>query len=59
MVDHGSYRNATLRRIAVALQVQTSELTSPGEREHQPLKGEPREDARDALYRRTPGPEPS
>jgi transcriptional regulator with XRE-family HTH domain len=58
MGDHGNHRNETLHKIAVALQVRTSDLTSPGEREAQTMRGEPWEDVRDALYRRTPGPGP-
>jgi hypothetical protein len=57
MVNHRGYRNATLHKIAVAVQVQTSELTSPGEREHKPVKGERREDGRDAPKRHPAGPE--
>lgn len=56
--DHGSHRNETLHKIAKALQVRTSDLTSPGKAEHQPVPGEPWEDVRDALYRRSPQPEP-
>lgn len=54
----GGHRNETLHKIARALQVRTSDLTSPGEPEHQPVPGEPWEDVRDALYRRSPRPEP-
>lgn len=56
--DHGSHRGETLHKIARALLVHTSDLTSPGEREHQPVPGEPWEDVRDALYRRGPSCEP-
>lgn len=56
--DHGNHRNETLHKIAVALHVHTSDLTSPGQREHQPVPGERWEDVRAALYRRTPDPEP-
>lgn len=52
----GNPRNRTLHAVAKALQVRTSDLTSPGEPEHQPVPGEPWEDVRDALYRRTPDP---
>lgn len=58
MGDHGNHRNATLHKIALALKVRTSDLTSPGEREHQAVEAKPWEDVRDALYNRTPGPEP-
>jgi transcriptional regulator with XRE-family HTH domain len=56
--DIGNHRGETLHAIAKALQMRTSELTAPGEREHQPVPGEAWEDVRDALYRRTPDPEP-
>lgn len=52
MGGHGAHRNATMHKIARALQVRTSDLVNPGEREHQPVPGEPWEDVRDALYRR-------
>ncbi len=56
--DAGNHRGETLHALARAMQLRTSDLTTPGEREHQPVPGEPWEDVRDALYRRTPGPEP-
>jgi transcriptional regulator with XRE-family HTH domain len=56
--DAGNPRRETLHAIARALQVRTSDLTAPGQAEHQPVPGEPWEDVRDALYRRTPGPVP-
>jgi transcriptional regulator with XRE-family HTH domain len=52
--DTGHPRQETLHAIARALHVRTSDLTVPGEREHQPVPAEPWEDVRDALYRRTP-----
>jgi transcriptional regulator with XRE-family HTH domain len=58
MGDHGSHRNETLHKIAKALRVRTSDLTSPGQAEHQPVPGEPWEDVRDVLYRRSREPEP-
>jgi transcriptional regulator with XRE-family HTH domain len=56
--DNGSHRNETFHAIAKALQARTSDLTSPGQPEHQPVTAEPWEDVRDALYRRVPGSEP-
>lgn len=56
--DNGNHRNETLHAIARALQVRTSDLTTPGQAEHQPVPGEPWEDVRDALYRRGRQPEP-
>jgi hypothetical protein len=35
MGDHGNHRSETLHKIAKSLQVRTSDLTSPGEAEHQ------------------------
>lgn len=58
MGDHGNHRNETLHKIAVALEVHTSDLATAGQPEHQPVAGERWEDVRDALYRRSPGPEP-
>jgi transcriptional regulator with XRE-family HTH domain len=55
---HGNPRNDTLHKIARGLQVRTSDLATPGEPEYQPVPGEPWEDVRDALYRRSPQPEP-
>jgi transcriptional regulator with XRE-family HTH domain len=51
-------RNQTLHAIAGALHVHTSDLSAPGQPEHQPVPAERWEDVRDALYRRTPGSEP-
>lgn len=56
--DDGGHRLETLHAIARALQVRTSDLTVPGQREHQPVPGEPWEEVRDALYRRDPGQDP-
>jgi transcriptional regulator with XRE-family HTH domain len=53
----GNPRNRTLHAVAEALRVRTSDLANPGEPEHQPVPGEPWEDVRDALYRRTAEPE--
>ncbi len=58
MGDHGNHRGETLHKIAIALKVRTSDLTSPGKPGHEPVPGEPWEDVRDALYRRAPGSEP-
>jgi transcriptional regulator with XRE-family HTH domain len=52
----GNPRNRTLRRVADALRVDTSAFLTPGEPEFQPVPGEPWEEVRDALYRRTEGP---
>jgi transcriptional regulator with XRE-family HTH domain len=57
--DAGNPRLETLHAIAKALQVRTSDLATHGQPEHQPVPGEPWEDVRDALYRRTPGPGPA
>lgn len=57
--DHGNHRNETLHKIARALQVRTSDLTAPGQPEHQPVPGDPWEDVRDALYQRGPVVEPN
>jgi len=56
--DAGHPRNETLHALAEALHVRTSDLSVPGEPEHQPVPGEAWEDVRDALYRRSPEPEP-
>jgi hypothetical protein len=55
--DHGGHRNETLHKVARALHARTSDLMVPGEREHQPVPGEPWEDVRAALYRRGPAVE--
>lgn len=55
---YGNHRNQTLHSIAEALHVRTSDLAAPGQPEHQPVPAEPWEDVRDALYRRSAGPEP-
>jgi len=53
----GEPRNRTLKALAGALHVYTSDLANPGEAEHQPVPGEPWEDVRDALYARGGHPE--
>lgn len=58
MGDHGNHRNETLHKIAVALAVHTSDLTSQGVPEHQSVRGEQWEEVRRALYRRPGVPEP-
>ena len=55
--DAGHPRNETLHALAEALQLRTSDLSAPGQPEHQPVPGEVWEEVRDALYRR--GPEPA
>jgi transcriptional regulator with XRE-family HTH domain len=54
----GNHRNATLHAVASGLTLRTSDLTLPGQAEHQPVPAEPWEDVRDALYRRMPGADP-
>jgi len=56
--DSGNHRNQTLHAIAEALKVRTSDLTAPGQPEHQPVPGEAWEDVRAALYQPAAGPEP-
>lgn len=54
----GNHRNETLHKIAQALQARTSDFLTPGQPGPEPVPGEPWEDVRDALYHRSPGPEP-
>jgi transcriptional regulator with XRE-family HTH domain len=56
--DEGNHRNETLHAVARALQAHTSDFTTRGQREHQPVPGEPWEDVRDVLYQRVPSEEP-
>jgi transcriptional regulator with XRE-family HTH domain len=56
--DEGNHRNETLHAVAKALRAHTSDFTTPGQREHQPVPGEPWEDVRDVLYQRVPDEEP-
>lgn len=56
--DVGNHRGETLHKIAEALQVRTSDLTTPGQPEHEAVPTSPWEPVRDALYRRATGSEP-
>jgi transcriptional regulator with XRE-family HTH domain len=56
--DIGNHRGETLHKIACAFQVHVSDLTTPGQPEHDPVPGEPWETTRDVLYRRVTGAEP-
>jgi transcriptional regulator with XRE-family HTH domain len=56
--DEGNPRLETLHAIARALHVQTSNLTTPGQPEPDPVEPERWEDVRAALYQRVPGGEP-
>jgi transcriptional regulator with XRE-family HTH domain len=56
--DAGHPRLATLHALAAGLQLRTSDLTTPGVPEHQPVPGEQWDDVRDALYRRGQDPGP-
>lgn len=55
--DTGHPRMETLHAIAKALKVNTSDLTTPGQPEPDPVPVTVWEDVRDALYQRTPAPE--
>jgi transcriptional regulator with XRE-family HTH domain len=57
--DVGNHRNETLHKLALAFQVRTSDLTTPGRPEHEPVPGEPWEDIRDVLHQRRASPEPA
>jgi transcriptional regulator with XRE-family HTH domain len=56
--EEGNPRLETLHAIARALRVQTSNLTTPGQPEPDPVEPERWEDVRAALYQRVPGGEP-
>ena len=56
--DEGNPRLETLHAIAKALVVQTSDLTTPGQPEPDPVQPDRWEDVRAALYQRQAGDEP-